>query len=58
MQFIVYQLYLTKAIKIIQADTEKIKIENISEARRQRQKRKCQKENEHLTVRNSNVMHC
>lgn len=43
MQFMICQLYLTKAIKIIQADTEKIKIENISEARRQRQKKRMPK---------------
>lgn len=33
-------IVLTKAIKIIQADTEKIEIENISEAGRQRQKKR------------------
>lgn len=43
MKFMICQLYLTKAIKIIQADTEKIKIENISEARRQRQKKRMPK---------------
>lgn len=36
-------IVLTKAIKIIQADTEKIEIENISEARRQRQKKRMPK---------------
>lgn len=40
-QFIIWQLYLTKAVKIMQGDTEKIEIESVLGPRRQQQKRGC-----------------